>query len=649
MTPHEPDAWEVFANGLLQYHAVLRRLSGVPPRDFAGLVIEDEEVDRLLAELPGLDGPLASQLEPARKKLAPQLEALRKRLHASVTKDTTFSRIVRNAHLNKEDTEAFAVIAAVDLGPQRQRLVGYLQDNVNATRLWLSSLEMLFPWKHPGAKVVADGSALGRAELVTITGDGPWGTRSVSLADRVAWALSGDDAPEPSLPPRSRIISSSEVRQEGDDLIAVAGADRSSRLKTAVARLKGSRFLVLPVPSTDQAWRAAIREASVSGLSIILEVETAMPEEAAEWIDRARHLPWAISSRTEPPLDVMPSRPWREYRVESGSATSEDWLDMTGSPPKRQHRLNREQLRLVSLATRSMGGDVDAAVRRLSSGHLDRLAVHVRPRRGWNDLVLPPHQERQLREIVARYRHRSTVYDTWEFRPVPSAGVVSLFSGPSGTGKTLAAEILAAELKLDMYRIDLSSVVSKYIGETEKNLEQIFDAASASNLVLFFDEADALFGKRSEVSDAHDRYANIEVAYLLQRLEMYEGIVILATNLQGNIDHAFMRRIHVSIDFPVPGEEERRRIWKLSFPEAAPTEDIDVDFLARQFKITGGNIRNAALAGAFLAAEAGTPITMEHVIRGLEREFEKLGRLRTREDFGQYLDALKERRDAPPN
>jgi SpoVK/Ycf46/Vps4 family AAA+-type ATPase len=232
------------------------------------------------------------------------------------------------------------------------------------------------------------------------------------------------------------------------------------------------------------------------------------------------------------------------------------------------------------------------------------------------------------------------VYGRWQFSPAPSTGVVALFAGPSGTGKTLAAEVVAGELGLDLYKVDLSAVVSKYIGETEKNLERIFGAAAAGDLVLFFDEADALFGKRSEVSDAHDRYANIEVAYLLQRLETYDGLVVLATNLQRNIDPAFLRRISVAVDFVPPEEPERRAIWARSFPPTAPVDDLDLDFLARQFKVTGGVISNAALGAAFLAAAEDGPITMRHAVLSVKREFQKLGRLRTEKEFERYFDLV---------
>jgi SpoVK/Ycf46/Vps4 family AAA+-type ATPase len=206
----------------------------------------------------------------------------------------------------------------------------------------------------------------------------------------------------------------------------------------------------------------------------------------------------------------------------------------------------------------------------------------------------------------------------------------------------MAAEIIANKLGLDLYKIDLATIVSKYIGETEKNLDRVFRAGESSNAILFFDEADALFGKRSEVRDSHDRYANIEVAYLLQKMEEYDGMVILATNLRKNIDEAFARRLQFMVEFPHPDESDRYRIWQGMFPREAPVaEDTDLSFLARQFKITGGNIKNIALAAAFLAAEDGGCITMEKLIRATKREYQKIGKLCTEDDFAHYFELVK--------
>jgi len=211
----------------------------------------------------------------------------------------------------------------------------------------------------------------------------------------------------------------------------------------------------------------------------------------------------------------------------------------------------------------------------------------------------------------------------------------------SGTGKTTAAEIIAGDLGLDMFKIDLSTVVSKYIGETEKNLEEIFAAAAAGNLVLLFDEADALFGKRSEVSDARDRYANVEVSYLLQRLETFEGLVVMTTNLQNNIDQAFLRRVHVTVEFPLPDPADRKKIWTRCLA-GAPLDNVDLDFLSTKFELAGGSIRNAALTSAFMAASAGKKVDMEALVLGLKREMQKLGRLTTQADFGKYYDLVKD-------
>jgi SpoVK/Ycf46/Vps4 family AAA+-type ATPase len=250
----------------------------------------------------------------------------------------------------------------------------------------------------------------------------------------------------------------------------------------------------------------------------------------------------------------------------------------------------------------------------------------------------------QLREICNYVKYYHTVYGDWGFDRKLSLGkgLNVLFAGPSGTGKTMAADIMANELGLDIYKIDLSAIVSKYIGETEKNLDRIFQEGQTSNAILFFDEADALFGKRSEVRDSHDRYANIEMAYLLQKMDEYEGMVILATNLRKNMDEAFARRMHFAVEFPIPEEADRYRIWQNIFPIETPlTTTIDLSFLALQFKITGGNIKNIALSAAFLAARDGGGITMENIIWATKREFQKLGKLCNESDFAQYFELVK--------
>jgi hypothetical protein len=289
--------------------------------------------------------------------------------------------------------------------------------------------------------------------------------------------------------------------------------------------------------------------------------------------------------------------------------------------------------------------DLYAGCRSQSNQKLGELARKLGVHRDWTDITLPAHSLAQLREICDQVRHRQTVYGRWGFSHKQSGGkgLCVLFHGPSGTGKTLAAEVIGNELRLDVYKIDLSTVVSKYIGETEKNLSRVFEEAETSNGILFFDEADALFGKRSEVKDAHDRYANIEINYLLQRVEEFDGLVILATNLRKNIDEAFFRRMNFAVEFPLPDESNRYRIWKQHLPASAPVAgDVDFGFLARRLNITGGNIKNVVINAAFLAAANSGVIHMEHFVRAARREYEKIGRLCTDAEFAPYQAWLKD-------
>ena len=272
------------------------------------------------------------------------------------------------------------------------------------------------------------------------------------------------------------------------------------------------------------------------------------------------------------------------------------------------------------------------ACRSQARPRLDDLAQRIDAAAGWDDLVLPEVQRNVLREIAVHVRQRAKVYETWGFAAKGSRGlgVSALFAGASGTGKTMAAEVLAGALRLDLYKIDLACVVSKYIGETEKNLRRVFDAAEEAAAILLFDEADAIFGKRSEVKDSHDRYANIEVSYLLQRMEAYRGLAILTTNMKGALDTAFLRRIRFVVQFPYPEAAQRAAIWRRAFPPGTPTEGLDMAKLAR-LNVAGGNIRNIAINAAFLAAEAGGPVRMADVLLAARGEYGKMERPMTRE------------------
>lgn len=298
-----------------------------------------------------------------------------------------------------------------------------------------------------------------------------------------------------------------------------------------------------------------------------------------------------------------------------------------------QFQLNRDQIITISQRVRAekpippaaLAEKLWSACRRQSRTTLSDLAQRLDTQAGWDDLVLPEAQMHILKELLAQVRQRATVYETWGMggKTGRGLGLSVLFAGPSGTGKTLAAEVLAHGLGLDLYRIDLSAVVSKYIGETEKNLRRVFDSAETSGAVLLFDEADALFGKRSEVKDSHDRYANIEVGYLLQRMEAYRGLAILTTNLKDALDAAFLRRIRYIVRFPFPDANQRAEIWRRSFPASTPTQGLDYLKLA-QLGVAGGNIRNIALNAAFLAADEGEPVQMRHILLAARSEYIKL-------------------------
>lgn len=285
--------------------------------------------------------------------------------------------------------------------------------------------------------------------------------------------------------------------------------------------------------------------------------------------------------------------------------------------------------------------DVWQAARGQAARSMEGLAEKIEAKRCLEELILPPEPMLQIREIASQVQQRARVYEQWGFGAKLSRGrgIAALFAGPSGTGKTMAAEVLARHLQLDLYRIDLASVISKYIGETEKNLRRVFDAAEESGAILFFDEADALFGKRSEVRDSHDRYANIEINYLLQRMEDYRGLAILATNRKSSLDSAFLRRLRFLVDFPFPSLADRVRIWRGAFPAQAELDPLDHEFLAR-LEIPGGNISNIALNAAFLAAGEGAAINMHHVLTAARREYAKMDKLVLESEFGRYYSAV---------
>jgi hypothetical protein len=399
-----------------------------------------------------------------------------------------------------------------------------------------------------------------------------------------------------------------------------------------------SDILPLAAGECDALIRLWDREAALNARALFLDCEAAEHSDAAREHAITRFIetvagplivatrePRAIRQRSVFRVDVRkPTRCeqrglWQETLGESVPGLN-GRLDSLVS----QFDLSVQGIRTVSLLTTSTD-DVWEMCRSQARSRLDELAQRIDAAAGWEDLVLPKLQRDVLQDIVTQVHQRAKVYEQWGFASngTRGLGISVLFSGVSGTGKTMAAEVLANELQLDLYRIDLSQVVSKYIGETEKNLRRVFDAAEEGGAILLFDEADALFGKRSDVKDSHDRYANIEVSYLLQRMEAYRGLAILTTNRKDSLDPAFLRRLRFVLQFPFPSAIERARIWRTVFPNTTPIENVDADKLAR-LNVTGGNIRNIALQAAFLAADAGEPIRMPHLLRAAQNEYVKL-------------------------
>jgi SpoVK/Ycf46/Vps4 family AAA+-type ATPase len=423
----------------------------------------------------------------------------------------------------------------------------------------------------------------------------------------------------------------------------LAACVREALLQDAVLAFDGFDALLTDEPTAALALGTLRRAVADAQVTVLLLGEIRW--EPSAW------LPVRAALR----LDISPLAAGDRVRLWRSQVDGQLPADAVADLAARYRLVEDEAIHAVTAEARSRAElrgsaeielvDVQAAARTIATPPLEGLARHIEPRYGWDDIVLPPDGLAQLREMCARAKHQMTVLERWGYgrKHARRRGTTALFAGQPGTGKTMAAEIVAGSLGLDLYRIDLSAVVSKYIGETEKNLERIFRAADQGDAVLLFDEADAIFGKRSEVRDARDRYANVEVAYLLQRLEVYEGLAVLTTNLRGNIDEAFLRRLDCVLEFPLPEEAERLQIWQRSVPPEAPlAEDVDLSFLARKFKLAGGHIRNIALTAAYLAAEDRTPIGMKHFARATRREYQKLGKLIAESDFEQHYSLLKD-------
>jgi len=537
-----------------------------------------------------------------------------------------------------------------------------------------------FPDAHWDA--LANNAPLRRWRIIEICGDGPLAHSRLRIDERILFFLTGVwqlDARLASLvePLRETAEIADSQRAVLDRLesgwksafnngpplpaLQLCGPDAGAKRSLANALAVGLTIDIFRLPAAllpvnlselENLHRIWEREAILRNAALLLDCdrfETADTSHAFaidRWIELTR-TPLLISTR-DPRPDIERPLLSVEVRRPTSSEQRGAWQRVLG---KNGDSVNGQLERLVSQfdfstaaisSTAQSLGETTAsnlwdACRLRARPRLQDLAQHIVSGATWADIVLPAAQIHTLQTVALQVRHRAQVCDEWGFAEKSNRGLglSGLFAGPSGTGKTLAAEVLANELELDLFRIDLSSVVSKYIGETEKNLRRVFDAAEEGGAILLFDEADALFGKRSEVKDSHDRYANVEISYLLQRMEAYRGLAILATNMKEALDPAFLRRLRFVVLFPFPDQAQRAEIWRRIFPAKTPTDSLDIDGLAR-LSISGGNIRNIALNAAFAAAGAGEPVQMPHLLGAVRLEYEKLEKPLTHTELGNW-------------
>lgn len=639
------------------------------PRDpYRGLYLTAEAVQRVL------DSPRQPPLFPPRDDLDLEMFAA-----AVPPPGPRLTALIGNFGLELMDVELLLVALAPDVDPRFERLYGYLNDDVTRRRATVGLALRLcgVPAAGPGRFRLAAGAPLVAGGLVEVRNPAEPGlARALHVSDRVVAHLLGDDAPDPSVAGLIRVVPQDGAPAAelpgrlGAGLRAGVGPVHLRDIgggagPTAVAALAtaGRDAVVVDVAALagqdhpDVA--AVVREARLRGAGIVFgPLEPLVPERAQslrELVGLAGDVPVVLHSKQhwDPKWTARPvlSVPVPSPRTADRAAW---WTRAFGGEPAflpdlAGYRLNAEEVgraaavatRLAVVEGRPVGLEhVRAGVRAQNGAGLDRLARRIVPSVGWDDVVLPEQTRQQLTELVVRARHRERVLGEWGMRPGGGRGrgVVALFAGESGTGKTMSAEVVAAEIGMDLYVVDLSTVVDKYVGETEKNLERIFTEAAGVHGVLVFDEADAVFGKRSEVQSAHDRYANVESAYLLQRMESFDGIAVLTTNLRSNMDEAFTRRIDVIADFPVPDAEQRLALWDRCLGPALPrSDDLDLGFCAERFELAGGSIRACAVSAAYLAAAADRPVAMADVMTAVHQEYRKLGRLVLESEFGPWL------------
>jgi len=613
--------------------------------EFRGLYVSDEQVDALLA-----DG--GAPVPGALPDCAP---------------GPAMEQVAARFGLDTMAADVLLLALAPDVDPKYGTLIAYLNDDVRRRWPTVDLARRLFG---AGVALAPDGVLFGSGLLVAVpNGEGrmalplqAFACHPVLSAHLLGAAVTGAPAFEPEgVAEAAGALAGLEAAvAAGEPVLAIltgAGADRAAAVRGLAARLR--RRVIRVAPADEAALRDAALAARLTDALLLIEPDAAGLTALAAVLATVAVPVFLLAPAGEAwrpalagcagvridfaPPDFRMRRTLWAAALRRGLVAAEE---AAVAEVAERFRLSARQIEAAVATLRLTGGACDIAAlieaaRRQAGADLGSLAHRVGAPFGWQDLVLPPACLRQLRQFAGAIRHRDRVFSDWGLSGGP--GLTALFGGGPGTGKTMSAGVLAREAGLDLWRIDLSAVVSKYIGETEKHLDRVFAQARDGNAILFFDEADALFGKRSEVKDAHDRYANIEVAYLLQRLEAYDGVVILATNLARNIDPAFGRRLHFVIDFPLPDAALRERLWRAALPPGAPlAADVDLGFVARQFAFAGGDIRVAALDAAFAAAADDGPIDMVRLLQAVGRQLLKQGKVPQGSDFREYRGRLAE-------
>jgi hypothetical protein len=632
----------------------------------------------------GLPGPAADVSRPAARPVAAlpgarpapgpegRLEAAEEAMRAAAdrTPAPAAVRLGRLLGLTPFELNTMLLCAAMELDPQMGELCAKAQGIPSLAHPTFALALRTLP--EPTWDVLSPHGGLRWWRLIEISQPPgqPLVTSALRADERIVNYLKGlnelDDRLEPFVTPlpaaasgeladsqRATVRAASEwcrrvAARSAPPVLQLVGPDRLSKQLVAAETAAGLGLQLLPLSAESLPPQAAdletlarlwSREHVLLGTALYLDAEEldgdAQQLLVARFLARAGGLsflavrePW---QRLSPPtLAIDVERPTRAEQREAWAAALGPAVGAVPGMLAAQFDLNLPTITEIAHSQPDgpdpgRGDRLWDACLATTRPRLDTLAQRMEPKATWRQLVLPDAELALLHEIAHQVAQRSTVYERWGFaeRMTRGLGISALFTGPSGTGKTMAAEVIANELRLNLYRIDLSAVVSKYIGETEKNLRRLFDAAEEGAALLFFDECDALFGKRSEVKDSHDRYANIEINYLLQRMESYRGLAVLATNMRGALDQAFLRRLRFIVTFAAPGPADRRAIWERVFPERTPKDPLDLDRLA-DFAATGGMIHNIALNAAFAAAHADGPVTMRLVLDSLRTEFRKL-------------------------